>query len=85
MSSSYLLSLHVPSGYVDAHSPVREVAVQLLGPEQGTASQHAALQKAPGKHTFERKISTSIGSQLALAGCSVGKSKAVVSDVMSII
>lgn len=65
MISFYLLSLHVPSGYVDAHSPVGEVAVQLLGPEQGTASQHAALQKAPGKDTLERKIITPIGSQLA--------------------
>lgn len=54
MISSYLLSLHVPSGYVDAHSPVGEVAVQLLGPEQCTTSQHAALQKAPGKYTSER-------------------------------
>lgn len=65
MISSYLLSLHVPSGYIDAHSPVGEVAVQLLCPEQGTASQHAALQKAPGKCTLERKISTPIRSQLA--------------------
>lgn len=63
MSSSYLLPLHVPSGYVDAHSPFGEVTVQLLGPEQSTASQQAALQKAPGKYTLQRKINTSIGSQ----------------------
>ena len=49
MVSFYILSLHVPRGYVYAHSPVREVAVQLLSPEQGTTSQHTALQKAPGK------------------------------------
>lgn len=65
MFSSYLLSLHVPCDYVDAHSPVWEVAVQLLGPEQGTASQQTALQKTPRKYTMERKISTSIGSQLS--------------------
>ncbi len=64
MISSHLLSLHVPSGYIDAHSPVGEVAVQLLSPEQGTASQHTAFQKAPRKDTLERKISTSIGSHL---------------------
>lgn len=64
--NSYLLSLHVPRGDIDAHSPVGEVTVQLLSPEQGAASQHAPLQKAPEKYTLERKVSTSIGSQLAL-------------------
>lgn len=49
MTPSYLFSLHVPSGDVDAYSPVGEVAVQLFSPEQGAASQHAALQKAPGR------------------------------------
>ena len=53
MISSHLLSLHVPGGYVDAHFPVGEVAVQLLSPEQGTASQHAALQKASAKYTLK--------------------------------
>lgn len=43
----YLLSLHVPRGDVDAHFPVREVAVQLLGPQQGTTSQQTALEETP--------------------------------------
>lgn len=47
-TSSHLLSLHVPSGDVDANSPVGEEAVQLLSPKQGTTTQHAALHKTPG-------------------------------------
>lgn len=43
----YLLSLHVPRGDVDTHFPVREVAVQLLSPEQSTSSQQTALEETP--------------------------------------
>lgn len=81
---SYLLSLHVPSSDVDTHSPVGKVAVQLLGSEQGTTPQHAALQKAPGKYTLEGKISTSKSNRLAFQDAVEEKSKDVVSDVTSI-
>lgn len=82
--SSYLLSLHVPRGYEDAHSPVREVAVQLLSPKQGTASQHAALQKAPRKYTGKSAV---LLQPTCLAECSQrrGKSQTLLSDVTSTI
>ena len=58
MASSYLFPLHVPCDDVDANPPVGEVAVQLLSTEQGTASQHTALQETPGRQTSERQMNS---------------------------
>lgn len=56
---SYLLSLHVPSGDVDTHFPVGEVAVQLLGAQQGTTSQQTTFEEAP-RNTQNRCLSRNI-------------------------
>lgn len=60
-SQNYLLSLHVPSGDVDTHFPVGEVAVQLLGTQQSTTSQQTPLKETPRK-TQTRCLSRGIQS-----------------------